>query len=364
MRTAQQLYEGVEHQGRGLRRPHHLHANGLDAPRRGRHRRRPGYISSRYGDDYLPEKPNFYGSSNKAAQEAHEAIRPTSLDYPPDKVAGALKPDQLKLYKLIWERFVACQMTPAQWDSTTVLIEGGKDRSAPRSPSRPRAARSPSTASTASPACPPPPTSRRCPSSRRTRRCRPSSSSPSRSSRARRRATPRPRSSRSSRARASADPPPTPRSSRSSRTATTSSRSSAASTRPISARSSPTSSSKRSRTSWSRLHARDGGGSRQDRGRARRLDRDAPPLLRALREAARAKAHEELKHAKAEIQPAPEEYRCEKCGAGLVYRFGKNGRFLSCRATPTASTPAPATARASPSRSSTPTSPASSAASP
>ena len=60
------------------------------------------------------------------------------------------------------------------------------------------------------------------------------------------------------------------------------------------------------------------------------------------------RAHEEMTHAKAETRPAPEEYRCEKCGSTLVYRFGKNGRFLSCSRIPIATTPARATARGAP----------------
>src|SRR5690606_29155762 len=83
------------------------------------------------GDQYLPEKPNFFGSTNKQAQEAHEAIRPTSLHYPPHKIKNALTNDQFRLYSLIWERFVACQMTPAQWDSAAVLITGGVDPKTP-----------------------------------------------------------------------------------------------------------------------------------------------------------------------------------------------------------------------------------------
>jgi DNA topoisomerase-1 len=126
MRAAQQLYEGVEVPGEGpvglitYMRTDSTHIAG-DALKQVRE-----HIKRTYGPDYLPEKPKFYSSSNKDAQEAHEAIRPASLMYPPGKVKGALKPDQLKLYTLIWERFVSCQMTPAQWDSTTVLIRGGR----------------------------------------------------------------------------------------------------------------------------------------------------------------------------------------------------------------------------------------------
>ena len=127
MRTAQQLYEGVDLRGRGtvglityMRTDStHLSGEALDMAR--------SYIRATYGPNYLPEKPNFFSSSNKAAQEAHEAIRPTDVSIHPDDVASQLKPEQAKLYRLIWERFVACQMTPAQWDSTTVLVHPQRD---------------------------------------------------------------------------------------------------------------------------------------------------------------------------------------------------------------------------------------------
>ncbi len=81
------------------------------------------YVSSNFGERYLPTKPNFYGSSNKSAQEAHEAIRPTDVKITPDMVKNDLSPQQHKLYDLIWKRFVSCQMTPAIWDVTTVNIQ-------------------------------------------------------------------------------------------------------------------------------------------------------------------------------------------------------------------------------------------------
>ncbi len=131
MRTAQRLYEGVEVPGEGavglityMRTDStHLSGDALEMAR--------NYIKQTFGDKYLPEKPNFFGSSNKAAQEAHEAIRPTSLNYPPSRVKNALKPDEFKLYSLIWERFISCQMVPAEWDSTSVLITGGTDPKTP-----------------------------------------------------------------------------------------------------------------------------------------------------------------------------------------------------------------------------------------
>ncbi len=81
------------------------------------------FIGKQYGPKYLPEKPRFYGSSNKSAQEAHEAIRPTSVLRTPESLRSALTDDQWRLYNLIWQRFVACQMTDAQYESTSVLLE-------------------------------------------------------------------------------------------------------------------------------------------------------------------------------------------------------------------------------------------------
>jgi DNA topoisomerase-1 len=79
-------------------------------------------IARTFGEDHLPEKPNIY-KAKKNAQEAHEAIRPTSLEYPPDSIKKYLKEEQYKLYKLIWERFVASQMSPAIYDQTSVDID-------------------------------------------------------------------------------------------------------------------------------------------------------------------------------------------------------------------------------------------------
>lgn len=81
-------------------------------------------IRDTYGDKSLPDKPNFY-KSKKGAQDAHEAIRPTTFDLPPEKVKRYLKSDEYKLYKLIWDRFVACQMLPAVYDVTRVDVENG-----------------------------------------------------------------------------------------------------------------------------------------------------------------------------------------------------------------------------------------------
>ena len=80
------------------------------------------YIKGQYGDQYLPESPNTY-KEKKEAQGAHEAIRPTSVMRHPDQIKPYLKEDEYKVYNLIWQRFVASQMTPAVFDQTTVDID-------------------------------------------------------------------------------------------------------------------------------------------------------------------------------------------------------------------------------------------------
>ncbi|WP_371371272.1 type I DNA topoisomerase [Sporomusa aerivorans] len=82
------------------------------------------FIEQKFGKDYLPAKIPVY--ANKKSQDAHEAIRPTTLDLPPDTIGTGLSKDQLKLYTLIWERFIASQMTPAVYDTLTVEITAGR----------------------------------------------------------------------------------------------------------------------------------------------------------------------------------------------------------------------------------------------
>ncbi len=124
MSTAQRLYEGIEVGSEGLvglityMRTDSTRVSdaALDEVR--------GFIAG-YGDSYLPEKPNFY-KSKKGAQDAHEAIRPTDVNRTPDSLASKLGPDELKLYRLIWQRFVASQMAPAVFDQTTIDIKAGR----------------------------------------------------------------------------------------------------------------------------------------------------------------------------------------------------------------------------------------------
>jgi len=84
------------------------------------------FIENNYGKNYLPKDPRSYEKKNKKnVQDAHEAIRPTSLIHPPDQVKEFLEKDQLRLYQLIWQRFVACQMESADVESTNVSVKAG-----------------------------------------------------------------------------------------------------------------------------------------------------------------------------------------------------------------------------------------------
>ena len=80
------------------------------------------YVGKEYGPNYLPEPPNTF-KEKKDAQAAHEAIRPTSAMRHPDQIKQYLKEDEFKVYKLIWQRFVASQIMPAVFDQTTVDID-------------------------------------------------------------------------------------------------------------------------------------------------------------------------------------------------------------------------------------------------
>src|SRR5579871_2174666 len=86
-----------------------------------------GFIGDKYGKNFLPESPNVY-KSKKDAQDAHEAIRPTSMAFTPELLEKHLAEDEMKLYRLIWNRFVACQMMPALFDQTTIdVVATGKN---------------------------------------------------------------------------------------------------------------------------------------------------------------------------------------------------------------------------------------------
>jgi DNA topoisomerase-1 len=122
MRIAQKLYEGIDLGELGMvglityMRTDSVRVS-TEAVQQVR-----GWIKNRFGESYLPPKPNVY-KSRRGAQDAHEAIRPTSIDLEPDKVKGYLDKDQGELYKLIWDRFVASQMPSAIFLQTTVEIK-------------------------------------------------------------------------------------------------------------------------------------------------------------------------------------------------------------------------------------------------
>src|SRR5262249_53367461 len=83
------------------------------------------YIGEKYGNESLPETARYF-KSRRDTQDAHEAIRPTYLDLPPDEVAKHVAGDEAKVYRLIWERFIASQMTPAVYDTTSAEITAGR----------------------------------------------------------------------------------------------------------------------------------------------------------------------------------------------------------------------------------------------
>jgi DNA topoisomerase-1 len=121
MRIAQQLYEGIDLGSMGtlglityMRTDStHLSPEALGDARR--------YIANNIGQRYLPQKANIY-SSSKNAQQAHEAIRPTDVDIVPEQIKDLLSDEQYKLYQLVWRRFVASQMAAAEWNTTTLEI--------------------------------------------------------------------------------------------------------------------------------------------------------------------------------------------------------------------------------------------------
>ncbi len=122
MAIAQQLYEGIDLGSMGslglitYMRTDSTHISNEAVSDARRH------IESRFGNNYLPEKPKVY-TSQKNAQQAHEAIRPTDVDMTPGDINQFLSNEQFKIYDLIWRRFVACQMESAKWNVTNINIK-------------------------------------------------------------------------------------------------------------------------------------------------------------------------------------------------------------------------------------------------
>ena len=125
MRTAQQLYEGIDVGQGAIGLITYMRTDSVtlsdEALTEIRH-----YIEHKIGKDYLPASAKQYKTKSKNAQEAHEAIRPTSVYRTPESVKPFLSADQFKLYQMIWQRTVACQMTAAKFDQTTVDIRLGE----------------------------------------------------------------------------------------------------------------------------------------------------------------------------------------------------------------------------------------------
>jgi len=127
MRVAQKLYEGIELPGEGnvglisyMRTDSvTLAASAIDEIRQ--------VIAERYGSENVPESPREFKNKSKNAQEAHEAIRPTSVSYVPDDIKSSLDEDQQKLYSLIWKRTMACQMVPAVFDTVAIEMAAGNE---------------------------------------------------------------------------------------------------------------------------------------------------------------------------------------------------------------------------------------------
>ncbi len=124
MRTAQQLYEGVNLGGDATGLITYMRTDSVNLAREAiediRH-----YITRHFSPDYLPAAAVFFRNKSKNAQEAHEAIRPTAIGRTPESVRQYLTADQARLYEMIWKRTLACQMTPAQFDTVSLDIAVG-----------------------------------------------------------------------------------------------------------------------------------------------------------------------------------------------------------------------------------------------
>lgn len=126
MLIAQQLYEGIDIGTEGAvglitymrTDSFHISEQALTSCRK--------LVAEKYGKNYLPEKPNVHASDKKGTQGAHEAIRPTGVEYTPESIKNFLTKDQHRLYELIWNRFVASQMSPALYAVTDVEIASGR----------------------------------------------------------------------------------------------------------------------------------------------------------------------------------------------------------------------------------------------
>ena len=121
MSVAQQLYEGIELEGEGaVGLITYMRTDSLRLSEEAVNAAR-GFISARYGKDYCPAQPRQF-KTKSGAQDAHEAIRPSDVNLTPEQLKKDLTSEQYRLYKLIWSRFLACQMAPAVYDSVTIEV--------------------------------------------------------------------------------------------------------------------------------------------------------------------------------------------------------------------------------------------------
>lgn len=124
MKVAQQLYEGIDIGGGAVGLISYMRTDSVSLSQEALEDIR-SHINKNFDSEYLPSKPVFYANKSKNAQEAHEAIRPTSIARTPANLRGHLTPDQFRLYEMIWKRTVASQMTQAQFDTVKVDISVG-----------------------------------------------------------------------------------------------------------------------------------------------------------------------------------------------------------------------------------------------
>lgn len=125
MAIAQQLYEGINLQGEGdVGLITYMRTDSMSVSPQAQKDARD-YVTSRFGKSFLPDRAPTYKTKSKGAQEAHEAVRPTLVSRDPAAIKSALSSDQFKLYNLIWQRFVASQMSPAVYNTLRVDIAAG-----------------------------------------------------------------------------------------------------------------------------------------------------------------------------------------------------------------------------------------------
>jgi len=126
MRVAQQLYEGLDIGGETVGLITYMRTDSVNLAQEAIDELR-GFIAERYGEGKLPPHPPVYKTKSKNAQEAHEAIRPTSVRHSPEEIKAHLSAEQLKLYELVWKRTIACQMIHATIDTVSVDFGCGAD---------------------------------------------------------------------------------------------------------------------------------------------------------------------------------------------------------------------------------------------